>query len=364
MMENRKIKAIVYGVGTIGRVATRYMIDKGIEIVGAIDLNPDIVGRDLGEVAGVSSPLNVTISDDADAVLSGQRADIAIVSIFSQIDRMYPIFKKCIENDLNVITPTEEALYPWGIAPALALELDEIAKKHGVTLTASGQQDSFRVNIISLLTGACRNIESVILRQLSDLSGSGSSSIANYHVGDTKEISYKKMKEQGVPLFSLKICLEAIIADLGLTINKIEENAELTTADTDVEAKGVPGGIVKKGLVTGMAKIANISTEQGIQFRGEQISKVFTKEEKLEGAFNECFIKGIPELHYKLFIKEVEIKSTSVSSMVNRIPDVLNNEPGFITAEKLPKLKFKVLPLQYYLKEKSDKREKRLSAKP
>jgi hypothetical protein len=352
MVENRKIRAIVYGIGTIGKVATRYLIEKGIEIVGAIDLNPEIVGKDLGEVAGLGSPLNVVISNDADAVLSRQRADIAIVAIFSQMDRMYPIFKKCIENNLNVITPAEEALYPWGIAPTLASELDEIAKKHGVTLTASGQQDSFRLNIISLLTGACKTIESITLRQSSDLSGSGSSSVANYHVGNTKDASYRKIKEQGVPLFSLKICLEGIIADLGLTIKKIEESAELTTADTDVEAKGVPGGIVKKGLVTGMAKIVNISTEQGIQFRGEQISKVYTKEEKVEGAFNECFIKGIPELHFKLYIKEVETKSTSVASMVNRIPDVLNSEPGFITVEKLSKLKFRPFPPQYYLKER------------
>lgn len=350
-MGNREIKAIVYGVGTIGKIATRYMMEKGVEIVGAIDLNPDIVGKDLGEVAGLGRPLNVVISNDADAVLSRQRADIAIVSIFSQMDRMYPMFKKCIENNLNVLTPAEEALYPWGISPDLASELDELAKKHGVTITASGSQDSFRLNVISLLTGACKSIESVTLRQTSDLSQSGPASVTNYHIGDTKEDFYKKIKEKGLPLSSLRICLEAIIADLGLTIKKIEESADLTTADTDVEAKGVPGGIVKKGLVTGMAKIINISTEQGIQFRGEQISKAFTKEEKVDGALNECFIKGVPELHYKLFVREVESKSTAVASMVNRIPDVLNSEPGYITVEKLAKLKFRPFSLQYYLKE-------------
>ena len=56
MIESRKIKAIVYGVGTIGKIATRYMMEKGIEIVGAIDLSPVIVGKDLGEVAGLGRP--------------------------------------------------------------------------------------------------------------------------------------------------------------------------------------------------------------------------------------------------------------------------------------------------------------------
>ena len=32
----RKIKAIVYGVGAMGRVMTKFMVEKGVDIVGAI----------------------------------------------------------------------------------------------------------------------------------------------------------------------------------------------------------------------------------------------------------------------------------------------------------------------------------------
>ena len=84
----RRIKAIVYGVGVIGRLATKYMVEEGVDIVGAIDVNPEVAGKDLGEVAGLGRPLNVKISDDADVVLSEQEADIAVVSIFSQMDRL------------------------------------------------------------------------------------------------------------------------------------------------------------------------------------------------------------------------------------------------------------------------------------
>jgi 4-hydroxy-tetrahydrodipicolinate reductase len=79
----RKIRAIVYGVGAINMLAVRYMLEKGVDIVGAIDVNPEIVGKDLGEVAGLARLLNVKITDDADTVLSKREADIAVVSIFS-----------------------------------------------------------------------------------------------------------------------------------------------------------------------------------------------------------------------------------------------------------------------------------------
>jgi len=268
------------------------------------------------------------------------------------MERMYPIFNKCIENGINVITSSEEALYSWTSSPELTTELDKLAKENGVTLTASGLQDVFRVNLISLLTGANHTIESISGMQKYDLSQSGPASIANYCIGDTKDECYKKIRERGPGLNSFKISMETLIADLGLTITKIEESDEVITDKIDVEVKGVISAIVKKGLVTGMTKVINIETEQGIKFHGEKISKAFNQEEKAEGNLHEWFIKGVPDIHLKVRLDEIEAKSATVAQIVNRIPDVINSEPGYVTVEKLDKLKFRAFPLQYYIAEK------------
>jgi 4-hydroxy-tetrahydrodipicolinate reductase len=61
----------------------------------------------------------------------------------------------------------------------------------------------------------------------------------------------------------------------------------------------------------------------------------------------EVCIKGVPELH--LVSDKVPIGLATCTEMVNRIPDVINAEPGFVTIEKLPRLKYRAYPLHFYL---------------
>ena len=65
----RRIKAVVYGVGSMNSVATRMMLEKGVDIVGALARSPEKVGRDLGEVAGLGFETGVIVEDDPDRVL-------------------------------------------------------------------------------------------------------------------------------------------------------------------------------------------------------------------------------------------------------------------------------------------------------
>ena len=92
----RKIRAVQYGVGKMSVYTMRYLLEKGVEIVGAIDMNPEVIGKDIGEVMGRENlGVTVTSAQDARQLLSDTKPDICVVMTRSLFGECEDAFMLC-----------------------------------------------------------------------------------------------------------------------------------------------------------------------------------------------------------------------------------------------------------------------------
>ena len=52
IVTDQRIRAIQYGCGKMSIHTMQFMLDHGVDIVGALDINPHVVGKDIGEIIG------------------------------------------------------------------------------------------------------------------------------------------------------------------------------------------------------------------------------------------------------------------------------------------------------------------------
>jgi 4-hydroxy-tetrahydrodipicolinate reductase len=82
------IKVLHYGLGPIGAAVVKQVAARrGFKIVGAVDIDPAKVGRDLGEVAGVGRALKIKVSADAKKTIKATKPDVVVLCTLSSLKR-------------------------------------------------------------------------------------------------------------------------------------------------------------------------------------------------------------------------------------------------------------------------------------
>ena len=338
MSEPRPVRAVVYGVGAMGSIMAGLMLDKGCEIVGAVARSPEKVGRDLGEVAGLDRETGVIVDDDAERVLAGARADVAVVSVTSYLSVMFDHFEVCLRHGTNVVTIEEEVVYPWETARELAIELDRIGKAGGATLAASGAQDVFWLHLVGCLLGAAHRIDAVEGRCSWNADDYGPEVARHVHLGETREEFDRYLADHGWPDFVVRATLEALVADAGFTSASVRPHVTPVVAKEDTWSRSLERTI-PAGHVLGVVDAVTIETAEGPIFSFEMGGRVYAQG---ESDANEWHVRGEPSL--ELRNDRVPTRVITCTSVVNRIPDVIAAAPGLITLDRLPRPRYRPGP--------------------
>ena len=344
------IRVVQYGCGKMSAYTMRYVIESGAQIVGAIDINPDLIGQDISTIIGGSETgVKITALGNAESLLLELKPDICIITTMSLLNDCKDALMLCASLGINAITTCEEAFYPINSNPKLTKELDEMAKRHNCTITGSGYQDAFWGNLITTLAGATHKITKI--------KGSSSYNVEDYGIAlakahgagltleqfatdvaasdDITEEERQMLIDNGEFLPSYMWNVNGWLCDkLGLTVLSQSQKCVPQTHNEDIDSQTLKM-TVKKGDATGMSAVVTTTTKEGITLETECIGKVYSKDDYDVNAW-----EVIGEPNTKLVIERPATVELTCATIVNRIPDVIKAKPGYVPTSRMGELKY------------------------
>lgn len=330
-----RIKVIIWGFGAMGRgMANMLLMKKGVEIVGICDVNPHIVGKSfLGLLDVKSEHPHVYITNDIDALLTHQKADIVLLATDSFVKGAFDKIKKIVTHKMNVISTAEEMAYPIASEPALTKQIDHLAKAFGVTVLGTGINPGFIMDLLVVaLTGTMVDVKLIEAKRINSLSPFGPTVMHEQGVGISLDEYHHRVAEGDLAgHVGFKESVTMIADALGVKLDTFKQQMEPIV--TNVDRKSAYGE-AKKGHLAGISM-----TGQGLLNGNVFINMVHPQqiEPEMEGTQtgDHIHLEGTPNIHMSI-TPEIDGGIGTIAMCVNMIPHVINAKPGLKTMIDLP----------------------------
>jgi 4-hydroxy-tetrahydrodipicolinate reductase len=328
-MEKKKIRVIHYGLGPIGLATAKLVLTKpDMEIVGAVDIAKEMVGKDLGEVLGQSAPLGVRVTDNAERLFAKVQADVVIHTAGSRLKKIFGQIEEILRGGKNIVTSAEELLFPVPENAELARKIDQLAREKGVTVLGTGVNPGFVMDALPLaLTGVCQEVREVHVERVVDASTRRHPLQRKIGAGMTPELFREKIAEKALGHVGLRESLYLIADRLRFTLDEVREAIEPVIAEKPLKTDYFE---LKPGDVAGIRNI-------GEGFRAGK--KIVTLDLRMyigaEDPHDSIRIVGTPELSLRIEGGVAGDQATA-AILVNSIPAVIAAASGLATVKDLP----------------------------
>ncbi len=324
-------KLILCGCGVMGRKTAEALLRKhSYQIVGAVDIHSDLVGKDLGDLFENRHQTGVIIHEKIKELFDSVKADAVILTTTSHLENIKPQIEECLEAELNVVSTCEELAYPWIRHPEIASSIDRKAKEKGVTVVGTGINPGFLMDTLpAILTGPCLSVDSIKVTRMMD---SFRRRVPfQRKVGTAlSRAEFRRQIENGVITGHVGL-LESINMIAAAVNWKLDELVELpprpVLAETETDTAL---GVVTAGNVIGLSSVAYAKKAGREVIRLEFVANASVKDE-----YDEIIIEGRPRIHQRI-LGGVHGDLGTVAITINTISRAVEGPPGLKTMLELP----------------------------
>ncbi len=328
----KKLRVMSVGLGPIGLSAARLALSKqSIELVGAIDPDPDKVGEDLGKLLGQKA-LGIIVESDAALAYEKWTPDAIIHCTSSFLPKVYEQLELAARFGVNVVSSTEELLVPDHRHPEIARRLHEAALAGSATILGTGVNPGFAMDFMATVASAvCFEVRGVHCKRVVD---AGTRRLPlQQKVGAGLTVAEFKAKEAagGFGHIGMEESVVLVGRALGLSLDRVEQTLEPVVALSEHTTEFLT---VAKGAVTGIRNL-------GIGWSGEQkvLELDLTMAVGSENPRDEITLDSTPPVRM-IFEGGIPGDQATAAILVNSLAQVVKAAPGLVTVLDLAPPRF------------------------
>ncbi|MEL6616911.1 MAG: dihydrodipicolinate reductase [Bacteroidota bacterium] len=321
------LRVVQFGLGPIGQSCARLALSRpDLQVVGALDLNPDRVGRDLGDVLGTGAS-GVIVRDDAPEALAELKPDVVLHTTISFLDRIEGQLMTCIDAGAHVVSSSEELFWPFSRDEAFSRRIDAAATARGVAVVGTGVNPGFVMDLFPVvLSGVCARVDRVDVSRSVDAGRRRGPLQKKVGAGLTEAEFRAREAAGGFGHIGMIESAQALAAGLGWEGATFSETfgPHMATADHQTEH-----ATVASGDVAGIHQTAEVMVDDQTRATLTLTMAVGAPDE------DRVRIAGDPPL--EVVVQGGTFGDTAtVAAVVNAVPRVAAARPGLRTMLDLP----------------------------
>jgi hypothetical protein len=321
MNTTKTIKVAQFGLGPIGIACLRLLAKKSwVEVVGGIDIRPELIGSRLSEVVSDASFGDARVYESFAALCAECDVDVVVHTAGSKAVVSFQQIRPMLEKGIAVVSSCEELLYPALRAPNETQEIDALCRVTGGRVLGTGVNPGFVLDVLPIcLTGVCATVRGVYGERVVDASTRRQPLQKKVGSGMDPEVFRELAAAGQAGHAGFKESLALLGNALGWELGPISEVINPVIAEKAITTEYFS---IQPGETAGLHQIVEAETAEGFKIHLDL--KMYLAAENPHDTIR---LDAEPPI-------EVTVKNgvagdlATVAALVNAIPSLMDSAPG------------------------------------